>query len=286
MKNYWIQTFRRLGAATIVAGTSMFYSAMCYASAFDIATNPPYADGWQAGDNGGTGFTPWNFDGSDAAAIHGIDSSSPFNNIGTAWRLASTSDGASSRAGRGFGPLQVGETLNLTIDNPTARHFFEGYIVRLSSGGGNICYAGSPCTTGTTPKERVSFYTFEYFSYGNWKVGDLTSGSHSTTLFDTDTAAAGAKLSFTLTGPESYLLNVHPLGGAGDYTTTGALSNTGSGPINWVEFDFFNNATNPNQATDFYVSNMQVVPEPATFSLLVVSSALAAGFSGRRSKRE
>jgi hypothetical protein len=255
MKNSWIQTFRRLPAAGVVAGSTMFSSAMCYAiTSADSATDPVHADGWQAGDNGGSGFTPWNFDGSDPAAIHGIDSSSPFNNIGTAWRIASTSDGASSRAGRGFGPLQVGETLNLTVDNPTARHFFEDYIVRLNSGGGNICYGGSACTTGTSPKERVSFYTFEYFYYGNWKVGDLTGGSHATPLFDTDTAAAAAKLSFTLTSPEGYSLTVHPVGGAPDFTATGALPNTGSGPINWVEFEFFNNSTNSAQAKDLDIS--------------------------------
>jgi hypothetical protein len=149
-----------------------------------------------------------------------------------------------------------------------------------NSGGGNICYGGAPCTTGTTPKEKVSLYTFEYFSYGNWKVGDLANGGNSTTLFDTDTAAAGARVAFTLTGPEAYSLTVTPLGSAPSYTRSGSLSNTGSGPINWVELEFFNTATDPGQATDFYVSNMQVVPEPATFSLLVCGAGALIG--GRR----
>src|SRR6476620_3508806 len=88
MRNSWIQTFRRLAAATIVAGSSLFYSAMCYANALDVATNPAYADGWQAGDNGGFGFGPWSFNSTDptpAGTYQGMSSSSP---IGTSWTLA------------------------------------------------------------------------------------------------------------------------------------------------------------------------------------------------------
>src|SRR5262245_5078719 len=99
MKSSWIQTYRRLAATAFVAGTTAFSSAMCFAmNAFDSAADPAYADGWQAGDNGGTGFTPWNFDAGyifggvnyayAAAGLKTIDDglqtggagSSPFNN--------------------------------------------------------------------------------------------------------------------------------------------------------------------------------------------------------------
>src|ERR1700742_1081312 len=64
MKNYWINTFRRLTAACVVAGSAALSSASCYAAvALDNASDPVYADGWQAGDNGGSGFTAWNWDG-------------------------------------------------------------------------------------------------------------------------------------------------------------------------------------------------------------------------------
>src|SRR5215471_15676566 len=89
MKNSWIQTFRRLAVAGVVAGSTMFCSAMCYAiSAADSATDPVYADGWQAGDNGGFGFGPWSFNGTDptpAGTYQAISSTSP---IGTSWTLA------------------------------------------------------------------------------------------------------------------------------------------------------------------------------------------------------
>src|SRR5687768_10785224 len=89
MKNSWTRTFRRLAAATVVAGSASFSSAMCYAQiAFDSATDPVYADGWQAGDNGGTGFGPWDFTGTYNSPVgQAMDSSSPYNQLGTAWTL-------------------------------------------------------------------------------------------------------------------------------------------------------------------------------------------------------
>src|SRR5690348_2269349 len=103
MKNFWTKTFRRLAAGAIIAGATAFSSAMCYAAqlAFDSASDPAYADGWQAGDNGGFGFTPWNFDASytyqgtvyayahagfkaiDNGLQSGTQFSNPFNNIGS-----------------------------------------------------------------------------------------------------------------------------------------------------------------------------------------------------------
>jgi hypothetical protein len=283
MKNSWIQTFRRLAAATVVAGTTMYSSAMCYANAFDSATDPVYADGWQAGDNGGSGFTPWNFD-SDPGTVgtHTIDTTSAFDALKPAWRLANDPD--ITRAGRGFAPLQVGQTVSMTIDNPGVRQFFKGYIVRLNSGGGNICYGGAPCTVGTTPKERVSAFRFEYFNYGLWQSSDLA-GSHNTTLFDTDTAAAGARFDFTLTGPETYTMTMDPFGPGPTYTQSGALANTGSGPINWMEFVMFNKTTDPTQPTDFYIGSIQVIPEPATCTLLAAGAGALVGATGRRRKQ-
>src|SRR5262245_61232133 len=130
MRCFWTQTFRtlrRLVAITFVGGSIALSRAMCYAQvAFDTASDPVYADGWQgvthnqsgaqltAGDNGGFGFTPWNFDGAYVLSgthfmyqhpgFHVIDNglragthySNPFNNIGKAWAIGITpsDDGA------------------------------------------------------------------------------------------------------------------------------------------------------------------------------------------------
>lgn len=235
MKNSWIKTFRRLAATSIVVGSAAFSSAMCYAQlAFDSASDPVYNDGWQAGDNGGSGFTPWNFDSSyvfnnmqyayahpgfkaiDNGLQSGTHFSNPFNNIGRAWTLGSNpNDDGASRAGRGFSPLQIGQTFKVVIDNPTQRQFFKGYFIRLNGGTGgvkgNICNPNnSACSPGGTPVPKMRFQTFEYFTNGNWAITD--SGSTATTLFDTNTAAAGAEFTVKRTGAETYDVRMNPIG--------------------------------------------------------------------------
>jgi len=259
MRNTWRHLFLRLAAVCAVGVSTAWSSALCYAQlASDSATDPVYADGWDAGDNGGFGFEPWNFDGSYTDAIHDIDSTSQFNNIGTAWRLAFDTNGL-PRAGRGFEPLAAGQTLRMVIDNPTRRQFFKGYIIRFSTGAANICVDGAPCTPGTMPKERMAAYVFEYGTDGHWQTSDLEDDNFQTPLTDVDTAMAGMQIDFTITGPENYELVMDPLGTAATYTQSGNLGNTGAGPIDWVEFVFFNTATNPNQATDFYIKSLQIL---------------------------
>jgi hypothetical protein len=285
MKTSWTQTFRRLAAMSAVTVSAAVFSARCYAlNAFDNASDPVYADGWQAGENGGSGFTAWNFDGTNAPSIHGIDRSSPFNDLGTSWRIAIEPNGL-ARAGRGFAPLQVGQTMQLVIDNPSEREFFKGYIIRFSTGGGNICYGGAGCTAGTTPVERLGVYTFEYFTNGRWLVSDLADDNHATTLTDVQTAVGGMSINVTMTGPESYTLVMDPLGAAPSYMQSGNLAHTGAGPIDWVEFVFFNTPTDPAKASDLYVSSMRIVPEPATGALAAGAGVAAVAMAAKHRRK-
>ena len=163
MKNSWRHYLRRLATVTVVCGSVAWSSAMCYAArlAFDRADDPVYANGWQEGDNGGTNFTAWNFHGTYTSTVQqriddGIGSgalgSSTFNDIERAWSLFNpvvvTGQRDIARAGRGFAPLTVGQTLKVVIDNPSEERFFRGYFVRLTgdTGGvnGNICSDGTP----------------------------------------------------------------------------------------------------------------------------------------------
>jgi hypothetical protein len=259
MKNSWRAFIRRIAAVSVVGATTAWSSALCYAQlASDSASDPVYADGWQDGDNGGFGFETWDFTGSYAGAIHEIDSSSQFNNIGTAWRLAFTAGGL-PRAGRGFGPLVAGQTLRMVIDNPTRRVFFKGYTVRFTAGNSNLCYGGMPCTPGGIAKERLGVYVFEYGTSGSWFVSDLADDEFQTPLNDVATAMAGMQIDLTITGPESYELVMDPLGTAATYTQSGNFRNTGTGSIEWLEFEFYNSPTNPNQATDFYIKSIEII---------------------------
>jgi hypothetical protein len=278
---------------------------MCYAqNSYDDATDPTYADGWQAGDNGGTGFTPWNFDSSyfwpvdgnwypfAHADFHAVDDglqngthySNPFNNLGSkAWAMgiSPTNDGT-VRAGRGFSPLEIGDTINVIFDNPTDRQFFKGYYIRLNSTfessidgmpiNGNICKgAGANCTpNGTPPAHKMYLSRFEYFDDGEWVMFDAddpeppVSDSTPTAVFDTDTAVAGARLSVTRTGADTYDVLLDPLGPGPSFSnpTPFTFANPGR-PVNWIEFTFFNTLTDdgspPTVATDLYIRSIEII---------------------------
>ena len=286
MRNSWRHFFRRVATVTVTCGSLAWSSAICYAQiASDNASDPVYADGWQAGDNGGTGFEPWNFDTDfkppDEGPQHRMDGLPPatpsmFNALGTAWTLYNTSGppgGDVARAGRGFEPLEVGQTIRLRFDNPTERRFFRGYFIRFNSrngetGGGSICYGGSACTTGTSPTPKLGVNVFEYVTDGQWGVADQDpmptdpedpSKFTFTTLFDMDTAAMGAQLDLKLTGPDMYELTFTPLGNpTAAYVQSGLLQTPGE-PIDWLEFTFFNTATDPLLDSDFFIRSIEII---------------------------
>jgi hypothetical protein len=241
---------------------------MCYAVqlAYDDASDPVYNDGWQAGDDGGTGiWGPWNFSGTyntqppgQQAIDDGLKTlatgSSPYNDVGRAWTLfnanasnvttnmpAGTTPGPDnppsndtdiSRAGRAIiGNLQVGSTVKVVIDNPVERRFYRGYTVQLNKGGGNTCFTCSP-----TALVRIG--RFEYFNYGQWY------GPGTPPLFDTDTDA-GMRIEITLTAADAFDLKMIPLDNPGStFTTSGTFDNPG--PADWIEFQFY------NTDSDFY----------------------------------
>ena len=258
---------RGAAMACAVSGATTMLTGICSGQiAADFATDPAYQGGWSAGQNGGFGFTPWSFAGTSGSAVQqGMNSSSSFNQIGQAWTLfnplGSPAGTDLAQAGRGFTALQVGQTFETVIDNPSLHTFYRGYTIRLASG------------TDNTAVERFAAYTFEYFSNGNWFTGNGT-GNHATSLFDTDTSAAGMRLDFTLTGEESYHLSMTPLNNpANAYTEDGTLK--GSGPVNYILFNFYNTQSNPANPTDFYISGMTIseVPEPSTLALIGLGSA-------------
>jgi hypothetical protein len=292
MKNTWRHFFRRLAVMGGASVATAWSSAICYAVqlAYDTADDPVYDsmhDGWQAGDNGGTGFTPWNFDAGyffngtlysyAHPGFHEIDDgakvSNPFNDIGRAWAVGSPadSDGA-PRYGRGFPALQVGQTFSVIVDNPTKRQFFKGYFVQLNGGtggvNGNICNQDHSCSLGGTGVGKLNLWRFEYFNYGAWQIAD--SGNTVLSLTDTDTAATGMRLDVTLTGADTYDLAIYtnPLSANPvlAYSQSGALDHPGA-PVDWFSITFFNpttdTATPPTMATDLYIRSMEITgPAP------------------------
>jgi hypothetical protein len=313
MKNTWTKTFRRLAAGAVIGSATAFASAMTYAqSAYDDASDVAYADGWQAGDNGGFGFTPWNFDAGyifngtnytyanagfkaiDDGLQLGTQLSNPHNSIGRAWTIGTNpGDDGAPHVGRGFSPLGVNQTLKVVIDNPMARQFFKGYFIRLNGGtggaNGNICNVGYGCSfPAGSPVAKMGFDRFEYFNNGEWSIDDVSSTG--TGVFDTDTAAAGALIKVTRTGADTYDFSVDSFGGGADFSASRTFQNPGA-PVDWIEFVFFNpeSDTTPTLAepgTDFYIRSISIVPEPGTATLLVLAAGTLLGLGTARRRKQ
>jgi Concanavalin A-like lectin/glucanases superfamily/Immunoglobulin I-set domain len=270
-------------AMACAAGASTLLPSMSTAATFtaaDYATNSAYANGWQDTDNGGFGFSHWSFAGTYTTATqHAMNTNSPYNQLGAAWTIYLPNgkppfgqgqvdssnppeDGTDlSRAGRGFSPLQVGQTISTVIDNPTERHFYNGYTINFVTGGSCAGY-----DTNCTGISRLRVGTFEYFTFGRWYVDSVEGGSPN--LFDTNSAAAGMRIDMTLTAPNNYKLVMTPLNNpANAYTNSGTLN--GAGPIDWIQFEHYNTdsdfydaagphvATNP-KSTDLYIRSITI----------------------------
>jgi hypothetical protein len=261
---------RRVASACVIVGFTAWASACNAQIAFDTADDSAYADlgGWQDGDDGGIGsFGPWNFDGTGASAVQqrmddglksgGVGSSS-FNNLGKSWSLYNPTPGDFAHAGRRLGPLQVGQTVRIVIDNPTAREASRGYSVKFNTGGGNICNSG--CAPGPVLKYKIE--RLENFNNGRW-----TDTNGNLALFDTDTDG-GARIDFKLSSASTYEMKMTPLDNtAAAVTTTGSLSNPAStGPIDWIEFQFFNTPSSASLNTDFYIKSMQILAAPGDYN--------------------
>jgi hypothetical protein len=280
----------------MVGASTAWSSAVSYAAliAADSATNAPYDNGWQAGDNGGFGWGAWDFTGTYNTPVgQTIDIFSDPNDLGRAWTLfnADAPPGPGNgtdiaQAGRAIlgGGLSVGQTVTVVVDNPTERRFFRGYTVRFNTGGGNTVYAG-------VPQSRMAVGTFEYFTNGRWYA---TGTGGNPTLFDVDTDK-GMRIDLTLTGADTFALKMTPLNDPSiAFTKVGTLDGPAGSPIDWVEIELYNTDSDwyPSHTltggdTDFYASYMQIaqVPEPSTalLGLLGGGAALAGAVRRRRS---
>jgi hypothetical protein len=309
MKSSWNTTFRRLAAGAAIVGSAAVWSATCYAhSAFDSATDVVYNNGWQEGDNGGSGFGPWSFDGTyatvdpgqqamDDGLQSGAQTSSQHNQIGEAWTLFNPlgptpgpepNDGTDiARVGRALpGIMHIGDTLTLHVDNPTERNFFRGWTIKLLRGGANACYAGDNCTTPAfdpgSVETQLGVGTFEYFTNGEWFDGDNGTG-----LFDTDTND-GVTISITRTGRRTAQVTMTS---PGNPQVTDDVPLGGSGSPDWVMIEYYGTDSDtypllvsPRGETDFYIGSMSMegVPEPGTIGLLVLGGGALLAARRRR----
>src|SRR5215469_1352101 len=214
------------GAATLLGGNAPAQNFV----AADYATNPTYTSGWSAGQNGGYGFGPWSFAGTDDASNNpdagAQQTMSSTAAIGRSWTLFNLATAAGiSIAGRslnGTNELQPGQTFETVFQNPSAYGGFYTYTgFDVLFGNGTI----SPPAGDNAAALRVQVFNYYNLS-APWKVSD-NSGTTVTPLTGPVTSTAGVKLDFTLLSTNTYSFSMTPLDNPTNaYTQTGTLAYT------------------------------------------------------------
>ena len=140
------------------------------------------------------------------------------------------------------GSLLVGQMITLKIDN--------GFLDTGSSEGFGLQTSG-----GTN---RMEFY----FTGGDtsYRLAD-NSGANLTGIGFTGN---GLSVAFTLTGTNTYSLDVTPNGG-GTTNFTGTLEGVAGTGIDRMRFFDFNGGNNQGSNGDFFANSLEVVPEPSTW---------------------
>jgi hypothetical protein len=249
--------------AIVVALASVFVlTAHAANNALDVASNSPYggAHGWQNGDNGGFGFGSWIFSnpgGNGATGGMFIGSSSGnaggasgnIDTAGVSWGMYANS-GVTTAAVRPFtgGSLGIGQELDLRIDN--------GFLSSGSSEGFGLQ------TTGGV--NRLEFF-FSGGS-GSYTLTD-NSGSNPTGIGFTGN---GLSIAFTLTSADTYTMDVTPNGG-GTTVLNGTLEGVAGTGIDQMRFFDFNGGNGQGSNGDFFVNQLEVVPEPSTIAAGVLA---------------
>lgn len=247
--------------------------------ASDNATDPAYDNGWQTGDNGGSGFGAWTIatvssnpdrNGAYVGSSANNGDLAPSGNIdvdGESWGLyanqllgMSGPDIGVATATRSFtgGELSVGQTLSLRLDT--------GLVDSWMLGPGSVGFS----------LNRFSFFWANGASEYQIGYGDPNS---TVALYGTGVPLTynGLELAFTRTAVNEFYLLIKPNGGS-EAAVTGELPETGG---NLDQITFYNRTAGPDASHDVFLNSMQIgaIPEPSATALA------AAGFAALLARR-
>ncbi len=262
-----------------VAALLPFINVSAANLASDSAADGAYDDGWQTGDNGGSGFGAWTIFTTDVnpdrngvfVGSSGNNGSAPSGNIDSAGRAWGTyanqlinqdvfSIGFVS-ASRSFtgGELSIGQSLLIRMDN--------GFIGSTFRGAGAVGF---------------SLNRFSFFFAGGGSEYRIGYGDPNDTIGLQGTGVAftddGLDLAFTRTGVDTYQFVITPNGGAA-VEINGVMSETG-GALDSILL--YNKTAGAGAEADAFFNSMAIIPEPAT-AVLVGLGLLSAATLRRRS---
>jgi hypothetical protein len=255
--------------ACAVSGATALLTGHCSAQvlASDSASGATYNGGWSAGQNGGSGFGAWSFNGTDptpAGTYQGISTTSA---AGTSWTLmAHDSNSGLANAGRSInGGLQAGQMFQAIIQNPVnnngAGYTFRGFDILFTSATDN--------NVGGNNTSALRFSVFDFYNTAMiWSIDDAGATVH-TGISGVTTGASGMIVDLTLNSSTAYTLTLAPQSNPSSlyYSHSGTLASA----INYVDFRNYNT---PSSGTSDNVNNLNIasmevvaVPEPSNFAL-------------------
>jgi hypothetical protein len=248
--------------AVVVLGLVAVSSGVQAASnADDRASNLPYNDGWQNGDNGGAGFQPWVLTSSGAGGRFigqtGVNQNPSFGVFS-----GGNGIGDSSTADRNFtGALSAGQTFSLQLG-----------ITGVYDGGGSPGNAGFVGLTLLSGSNNV--FTFVFIGGGTeWQLNDGGSNFGSGIPFAANTPI---NFAFTYNGGNNYSISIQE----GTSSFVGNNFTANSNLTNITGFRIFSERQGANENIGF--NNLAVVPEPSSLALLAGPMMLGGWFAIRR----
>ena len=229
-----------------IAVVALAGAASANAIVFDCAFDPAYNDGWQTGDNGGTGFGAWTLVESNNAG-HFVGSSNNngggggpgIDTVGKSWG-AWANNGESSGAQRSLlSAVAVGETFFAYLDN--------GWIE-----------SGGQVFVGLTAPGASSMIRFANGT-SNYELVD-SAGNTTSSIGFTD---RGLLAEWTVTSASSYDFKLTSLSNIASWTTSRTIANAA-----FDRMSFQNDNAGSFSERDAFLNSVGVVPEPGTIAAL------------------
>ena len=238
--------------------TSVVLSIMSYADiAYDSSDDPVYGGTWTPlqSQNGGNGFNAWMFGGNWWTGKSGVymNTDTPGSRGFRSW---SNSDGNVTALRTFENPLNSGETFSMN----------------LGHWGGNNGELKIRLGSNSLPVFNISLISGNsYWQAYDGNTFDLNDSNGSANYFTTDDQ--NAQFTFTYHGGNSYGMSLVDNAGNGYSFDTKIATSVSASEMESINSFMITNS-GQGSGSNFYIDNMQIIPEPATIGLLGIFGSL------------
>jgi hypothetical protein len=251
---------RRPALCFIVFGLAISYPRLASAItvASDDASQAPYTNGWQAGDNGGIGFGAWTFGFSgirsdllyepqfvDRGPLPGDHLGAPTFALTTGARSSQSDTSEVARALTS--QLAIGQTFSVDIDGSV-----------LDTSGTPFRMGNTFQLFGSDGQERFGLFTSSQYHGNNWTAtGDANTGIPAANAFH---------VAFTLATANTYNLVLTPFGGGSALfsQTAAPLDGTAGSSILSFRLSDYGTGSSADGSRELYFDNLLITSPAVT----------------------